>query len=217
MPRWLARPLVKHIIVNAVGRMENYGLPKPAHHPFDATPSVSGEFLTRVGCGDITMKPNIAALRGKQVRFCDGSSEDIDVIIYATGYNIAFPFLGADLLNIVDNHMPLFKRIWKPTIPNLMFVGLAQPLPTLVNFAEQQAKLITAFITGEYTLPSPAEMNETIARDEARDIGRSYRSRRTTQNVSFDSYRADLCKEIRRGMARANARSGGTGWVSAAS
>jgi hypothetical protein len=40
--------------------MKDYGLPEPEHHPADAHPSVSGEFLTRVGCGDITVKPNIA-------------------------------------------------------------------------------------------------------------------------------------------------------------
>jgi len=31
----------------AVGRMEDYGLPKPDHEPLEAHPSVSGEFLTR--------------------------------------------------------------------------------------------------------------------------------------------------------------------------
>ena len=62
MPRFLMRALIKRMIVKAVGRMQDYGLPEPAHHPADAHPSVSGEFLTRVGCGDISVKPNIAEL-----------------------------------------------------------------------------------------------------------------------------------------------------------
>ncbi len=202
MPRWLMRALVKRMIVKAVGHMKDYGLPEPAHHPADAHPSVSGEFLTRVGCGDIAVKPNIAELMGKRVRFDDGSVEEIDAIIYATGYNISFPFLDRSVVEVTDNHVALFKRIWKPGIPNLFFMGLAQPLPTLVNFAEQQAKWVSAILAGECALPSVAEMEETIRRDEARDIGGHYKSRRHTQQLNFDIYCAELKREMARGRAR---------------
>lgn len=202
MPRWMLRFFVKRMIVKAVGHMKDYGLPEPEHHPADAHPSVSGEFLTRVGCGDITAKPNIAEFLGDKVKFTDGSVEPIDAIVYATGYNITFPFLDRSVIEVVDNHVALFKRIWKPGIPNLFFVGLAQPLPTLVNFAEQQAKWISAFLSGEVGLPTAAEMEETIRRDEARDIGKYYKSRRHTQQVNFDLYCAELRKELARGRKR---------------
>ncbi len=207
MPRFLMRAIIKRMIVRAVGRMKDYGLPEPEHHPADAHPSVSGEFLTRVGCGDITVRPNIAELMGKQVRFTDGSVEDIDAIIYATGYNITFPFLDRSIIEVVDNHVALFKRICKPGIPNLFFMGLAQPLPTLVNFAEQQAKWVSSVLAGECALPSPSEMEEVIRRDEARDIGKYYKSRRHTQQVNFDIYCAELKREIAAGRKRAQ-RSG---------
>ncbi|MDZ4741292.1 MAG: SidA/IucD/PvdA family monooxygenase, partial [Alphaproteobacteria bacterium] len=203
MPRWLVRAMIKRMIVKAVGHMKDYGLPEPAHHPADGHPSVSGEFLTRVGCGDIAVKTNIAELMGKQVRFEDGSLEEIDAIIYATGYNISFPFLERSVVEVTDNHVALFKRIWKPGIPNLFFMGLAQPLPTLVNFGEQQAKWVSAVLAGDCALPSVAEMEETIRRDEARDIGRHYKSRRHTQQLNFDVYCAELKREMARGRARA--------------
>jgi hypothetical protein len=203
MPVWMRRALAKRMIVKAVGHMKDYGLPEPAHHPADAHPSVSGEFLTRVGCGDITVKPNIAELMGDKVKFTDGSVEPIDAIVYATGYNITFPFLDKSVVEVVDNHVALFKRIWSPSIPNLFFMGLAQPLPTLVNFAEQQAKWVSAFLTGEVALPSKAEMEETIRRDEARDIGKHYKSRRHTQQLNFDVYCAELKREMARGRKRA--------------
>lgn len=202
MPRFLVRAIIKRMIVRAVGHMKDYGLPEPEHHPADAHPSVSGEFLTRVGCGDITVKPNIAELMGSRVRFTDGTVEDIDAIIYATGYNITFPFLDRSVIEVVDNHVALFKRICKPGIPNLFFMGLAQPLPTLVNFAEQQAKWVSAVLAGECALPPAAEMEKAIRRDEARDIGTYYRSRRHTQQVNFDLYCADLKREIATGRKR---------------
>ena len=129
------RFLMKRMIVKTVGHMKNYGLPEPEHHPADAHPSVSGEFLTRAGCGDVHMKPNIAEKMGKQVKFTDGSVEDVDAIIYATGYNITFPFLDHETAPVVDNHIGLFKRIWRPGVPNLFFMGLAQPLPSRSRLA----------------------------------------------------------------------------------
>jgi hypothetical protein len=140
---------------------------------------------------------------GDKVEFTDGSVEPIDAIVYATGYNITFPFLDKSVVEVADNHVALFKRIWSPSIPNLFFMGLAQPLPTLVNFAEQQAKWVSAFLSGEVALPSKAEMEETIRRDEARDIGKHYKSRRHTQQLNFDVYCAELKREMARGRKRA--------------
>ena len=205
MPQWLYRWAMKRMVVKAVGHMKNYGLPEPEHHPADAHPSVSGEFLTRVGCGDVTIKPNVAEKMGRQVKFTDGSVEDVDAIIYATGYNITFPFLGQDVAPVVDNHIGLFKRIWRPGIPNLFFMGLAQPLPTLVNLAERQARWLAAFLMGDYALPPVDEMEKTIIADEEAAMGRYYKSRRHTMQISFDKYCLDIAREWKRGQERAKA------------
>jgi cation diffusion facilitator CzcD-associated flavoprotein CzcO len=77
MPRKLGLALARKKIKRAIGQMENYGLPKPDHEPLEAHPSVSGEFLTRAGCGDVKFKPNIAELMGNKVRFEDGSVEEV--------------------------------------------------------------------------------------------------------------------------------------------
>ena len=96
MPRALGRALARAKIRKTVGNMEDYGLPKPDHEPLDAHPSVSGEFLTRAGCGDIKFKPNIKAFEGFKIRFEDDSVEEVDAVIYATGYKISFPFFSAE-------------------------------------------------------------------------------------------------------------------------
>ena len=94
--------------------MEDYGLPKPDHEVLTAHPSVSGEFLTRLGCGDVTVKGGLESLDGDGVRFADGSREEIDVIIWATGYRISFPFLRQNSLAVEDNKFPLYRRMVKP-------------------------------------------------------------------------------------------------------
>ena len=209
MPRALGVALARGKIKRAVGRMEDYGLPKPDHEPLEAHPSVSGEFLTRAGCGDVKFKPNIKALEGDKVRFEDDSVERVDVIVYATGYRISFPFFtDATLKPGADNRFPLYKRMFRPGIDNLIFMGLAQPLPTLVNFAEQQAKLVGAYLTGAYRLPEPAEMDRIIAADEALHTGQYYNAPRHTIQVDFGVYVHDLMKEIDRGAKRAKAAGG---------
>ncbi|HEX6866081.1 MAG TPA: NAD(P)-binding domain-containing protein [Caulobacteraceae bacterium] len=210
LPPWIPRKvglaMARSVIRKALGRMEDYGLPKPDHEPLEAHPSVSGEFLTRAGCGDIRFKPAIKALEGKQVRFADDSVEDVDVIVFATGYDMKFPFLDdPELVPDADHRLPLFKRMMKPGVGNLFYMGLAQPLPTLVNFADQQAKLAAAYLTGRYLPPSPAAMERTIAKDEETHLGQYYQAKRHTIQVDFAVYCRDLAKEIAAGEKRAKA------------
>jgi cation diffusion facilitator CzcD-associated flavoprotein CzcO len=207
MPRKLGLALARKTLKKSIGRMSDYGLPEPDHEPLEAHPSVSGEFLTRAGCGDVRMKPNIAAFEGgRRVRFEDGSVEEVDIVIYATGYRISFPFFDDPRFTTdAENRIPLYKRMLKPGIDNLFYMGLAQPLPTLVNFAEQQSKLAAAYLTGRYRPPPPAEMERTIAADETLHAGQYYRSARHTIQVDFNIYVRDLMRELVRGEKRAAA------------
>ena len=193
LPSWvplsLARKLAKGAIIKAVGKMEDYGLPKPDHDPLTAHPSVSGEFLTRVGCGDIVPKPAIERFDGNAVVFADGTAEEVDVIIYATGYKVSFP---------QENRGPLGKRLMQPGVDNLYFMGLAQPLPTLVNFPEQQSKLVAAHLTGRLPLPDASTMTREIEADERLYLGHFYDSPRHTMQIDFNHYVAGLARLLRK-------------------
>lgn len=207
MPKKLRNWLATRMIKQLVGRMSAYGLPEPDIGPFESHGTVSGEFLLRAGSGDLTMKVGIERLDGRSVIFTDGSREEIDVIIWATGYDIRFPFFDDPaLIADADNRPPpLFKRIMKPGVPDLFYVGLAQPLPTLVNFAEQQSKLVAAYLAGSYAPPTPTEMERTIAADEAYYTGQYYAARRHTIQLDFDHYVRMLKKELEAGSKRAKA------------
>ena len=209
LPAWfpakLGRRLARKKIKKLVGNMEDFGLPKPDHEPLDGHPSVSGEFLLRVGSGDIHPKGAIERLDGDGVVFADGTREKIDAIVWATGYNVSFPFLKLeDLSPGEDNKFPLFKRMVRPGYENLFFLGLAQPLPTLVNFAEQQSKFVVAALTGRYAFPDRSDMDAVIVADEQAHNGHFYDSARHSMQVDFAKYVADLMKEIKRGAKRAN-------------
>jgi hypothetical protein len=97
----------------------------------------------------------------------------------------------------------------KPGRETIFFLGLAQPLPTLVNLAEQQSKLVAAAVTGEYVFPDHTEMGRVTVEDEKDHLGHFYDSPRHRMQVDFQSYVRDLLKEIDRGAERSAAvRSG---------
>jgi cation diffusion facilitator CzcD-associated flavoprotein CzcO len=197
MPQSLGRWLTQKMVTKAIGRPENYGLPKPDHEVLTAHPSVSGEFLTRLGCGDIAVKPSLENLDGNAVQFTDGSREKIDVIIWATGYRISFPFLQQNSLAVEDNKFPLYRRMVKPGWRNVFFVGLAQPLPTLVNLAEQQSKFIANVLAGKYQMPDDVAMEKQIVMDEKIYLGHYYASERHTIQIDFGHYVKALKRELR--------------------
>ncbi|MBF4162245.1 flavin-containing monooxygenase [Nocardioides acrostichi] len=185
---------------------ELYGLPKPNHKFFEAHPTQSIELPLRLGSGDITPKVNISRLDGSAVHFEDGTSAEFDVIIYATGYNITFPFFDHDVISAPENHLRLFKRMFltDPARRDAVFMGFAQSTPTLFPFVEAQARLMAAYAIGRYALPTPAAMEQAIDDDQARYTGHMLDRPRHTQQLDYFIYEHDLrAKELPAGLRRA--------------
>jgi hypothetical protein len=197
----------------SAGRPENFGLPTPNHKFFEAHPTQSVELPLRLGSGDVTPKPNVSRLDGRRVHFDDGTSGDFDVIIYATGYNITFPFFDEDFISAPDNHIPLYKRMFKPGIDDLVFIGFAQSTPTLFPFVECQSRLLGAYAAGRYRLPSEEVMEQVIISDQQKYTGHMLDRPRHTQQVDYFIYEHDLrTKELQAGMDRA-AELGAPAWA----
>ena len=128
----------------AVGELTDYGLPKPDHKLLEAHPTVSSELLPRLGHGDIAVKPNIDRFAGgRTVRFVDGSEEEIDLVVYCTGYRISLPLpRPAGLRSRRDNRMPLYRRVAAAEQPGLYFIGFIQPLGPIMPIAEAQSEWV---------------------------------------------------------------------------
>ncbi|MBY5993739.1 flavin-containing monooxygenase [Ferrimonas balearica] len=203
VPGWLARRLFRWVYRFSVGDITRWGIQPPDHQPLEAHPSVSGDFLIRLGSGDIQMRTGIAELAGDSVVFTDGRREAFDVIVYATGYDVSFPFLAEGLVPLQENRLPLFKRLLRPEHPGLIFLGLAQALPSLLNLAQVQMRLVVPLIQGRYQLPEAGPMAEAIVTDERTHGGHYYASRRHTMQLDFARYEGEIARELKAGLARA--------------
>ncbi len=181
-----------------VGKMTDYGLPKPDHAVLHAHPTISGDLLSRLGHGDITVKPSVARFDGSEVEFTDGSSVQADVVVYCTGYRVSFPFLDESFAVSADNHIDLYRRVVSVDHPGLYFIGLLQPIGAVMPLAEQQAHWVADLITGTCRLPSPEKMRAQIASYDRKLRKRYVASKRHTIEVDAHAYRAELLRERKR-------------------
>jgi thioredoxin reductase len=203
MPLAVQRFVLNRMLGLTAGDMTAYGLPQPDHKLLQAHPTVSAELLSRLGHGDIEVKPNIDRfLGGRTVRFTDGSEEEIDLVVYCTGYKITFPFFAEDLVSAEGNRLPLYRRVVSVDHPGLYFIGFIQPLGAIMPLAEAQAEWVADLLGGRGTLPSPSEMTDEIAAEEARMKKRYVASKRHTIQVDFQPYLRQIRRERKRAAQR---------------
>jgi dimethylaniline monooxygenase (N-oxide forming) len=207
---WLARtPLpvqragLALLLRLARGPITRYGLPAPDHRVLSAHPTISDDLLTRLGHGDLTVKPTIREFAGDRVRFADGSSERIDAVIYCTGYRISFPFLDPGLVAARDNRIGLYRRVVHPEHAGLYFLGLVQPLGAIMPLAQAQAEWVADLLEGTVALPPATVRRREIRRYQRRQDRRYVGSRRHTIQVDFLAHLAELERErVRRRVRR---------------
>ncbi|WP_027000091.1 flavin-containing monooxygenase [Eisenibacter elegans] len=187
---WLAR-----------GKQEDYGIPKPKRPLLSEHPTISPDLLHLAGHGRIKVRQtNIKELRGDHILLEDGTTLKADVLIYATGYKIAFPFFKEDFFRQVEisNNIQLYKRVVHPDYPNLYFIGLLQPLGAIMPLAEIQSEWIARVMTGEVALPSEAQMRKDIDA-AAQKVNKQYKqAARHTIQVDFQPYINLIKAEMRK-------------------
>src|SRR3954451_1570027 len=184
------------------GRVTDYGLPKPDHAVLHAHPTLSDDLLSRLGHGDIQVRPNIDRFEGSKVIFVDGSVAEVDTVIYCTGYKVSFPFLDDTVVRTKDNHVDLYRRVVSPDFPGLYFVGLVQPIGAIMPLAEAQSAWVADLVSGEGVLPSYDEMRRQIRVYDEKLKKRYVASKRHTIQVDFHPYLTELARERRASRAR---------------
>jgi dimethylaniline monooxygenase (N-oxide forming) len=170
--------------------MDKFGL-KPEHNFMQGHPTINGEVLDRIGAGKILVRPNISKFTSSNtVEFEDGTIEEIDTVIYCTGYKIEHPFLdSASILgqtpisssnsppaspstsaasnssssDKIVNRIKLYKNIFPVNHKNIAFVGLVQPNGSVMPVSEMQSRWVARLFAGNLPpLPGPQELNAAV-------------------------------------------------------
>ncbi len=97
-------------------------LPRPPHSPLDAIPLIGFSLVDAIRDGLIQVRGGIAELTERGARFADGSEEDFDHIIFATGFRSALGFLS-DIRCDPRGFALRTDRVTSADHPRLFFVG----------------------------------------------------------------------------------------------
>ena len=145
------------------GDLTKFGLRRPAHKPGQSHPVQSEKIREQLAAGAITARPAIERLDGDRVVFVDGTSAPADLIIWATGYKVSFPFLKPDLVSVEDNELPLWKRT--VVFAGLLAIGFAAlgVAPNLLIFC------VLGFFAGATVAPTITNTDTVVQRSVARD------------------------------------------------
>ena len=199
LPLWLRRAITKALVRLSLGPPWRVGLAAPDHRLFEAHPIINSQLYYYLGHGRIRPKPDVAELLPTGARFVDGSEEQLDVIVYATGFKISFPFVDTRHLNVEDGRPTLYLNVFHPTDDGLFVAGLIQPDSGQWGLVDLQAKLIAQVLRLETDDPAAFARFQQLKRQPKQDLGSGIRylmSSRHLLEVEHHSYRRRLQKMI---------------------
>lgn len=126
MPQWFQRGLAYTIIRLTFGQHERYGLPTPSYRIFEKHPTLNNEVPYYIKHGRILPKPEVRKLDGQFVEFVDGSREAFDLIVCATGYHLAYPFLPEELQRVRGAMVDCYGGSFLDDYKGLAYIGWGQ-------------------------------------------------------------------------------------------
>ena len=198
LPLWARRIGAALVIRWVLGPPELAGLPKPDHRVFESHPIINSRLHGQIAHGELSVRPDIAELRGDRVRFVDGQEEPIDLILYATGFKLSFPFLDTRYLNWSGGRPNLFLNVFHPERDDIFCAGLIQPDSGQWGLVDYQAQLITQYLLAVAKKPRAAAWFNRLKRSStASNQGIQYiNSPRHRLEVEHFGYRRQLQKLI---------------------
>ena len=126
MPDWLQRGITHTMIRLTFGSHRSYGLTPPKHRLFTKHPTMNNEVPYYLKHGRIMPKPEVERLDGNTIHFVDGTKSEFDLVVCATGYHVAYPFLPAELNRVVGPRVQCYAGSHLPDYKGLYFVGWGQ-------------------------------------------------------------------------------------------
>ncbi len=171
----------------------DYGLLEPDHAIEACHPIMNSQILYHIGHGDITPKPDISRFDGKHVVFSDGSREEIDVLLWATGYDIDLPFLDASLYDWKGCFNNLFLRMIPQEFDDLMFIGYLNTPSGIGNLANIMGRFAAEYVQA-FRAQSPAfqTLRQMKHHPEQLDLGQQ-----RFMNTQRHEHEVDLWKFIK--------------------
>lgn len=193
VPSFVRDRVLRFLVWVVHGRMNGLGFgtqQKKVHA------SSNANIINHIYYRRVIVKSGIDKFEGKTLTFPDGSSEEFDCLIAATGYLIDLDFMTKDVIEPKDNRLELYMRIVPPQWRGLYFLAFFNSDSALNWIANEQAKWIAEFESDRAALPTKAAMQEEITQRRTRLEEAFEASPRHGIEVEHLPYFADLRKSL---------------------
>lgn len=165
LPLWLERPVFSAILRLLQGDLTRYGLPKPDHRLFESHPLLNSQLVHYLQHGDVAVRPDVARLDGSRVRFVDGSAQEIDLVLYATGYDWAIPY-AEKLFDWHDGRPDLYLTAFNREHHNLFGLGYVEINSSAYTVFDHISNLVAHYLHDQDHNPArAARFDRMIATD----------------------------------------------------
>ncbi|MFJ5999935.1 flavin-containing monooxygenase [Streptomyces sp. NPDC092370] len=168
LPMWLQQKLFGGLLRLLNGDPRRLGLERPDHKLFESHPAINSLLLHHLQHGDITARPGIARTEGRTVRFTDGTSDDFDLILLATGYVHKVPV--AQKYFVDEQHPDLYLCSFSREHEGLFGVGFVETNSGAYRLFDSQAQLIASFIRDARAGLPTAERFTRMIRSDRPDL-----------------------------------------------
>uniref|UniRef100_A0A8C5KC31 Flavin-containing monooxygenase n=1 Tax=Jaculus jaculus TaxID=51337 RepID=A0A8C5KC31_JACJA len=174
----------------------NYGL-QATHRFLSHQSTISDDLPNHIISGKVMVKPNVKEFTETTAIFEDDTEENIDAVVFATGYTLSFPFLADDSA-ILDSQHTMFKFVFPPQLekPTLAFIGILQPVGATIPTSELQSRWAVRVFAGLKKLPSESDMMSNINRRKEKMANEFIKSPRDIHRVQYIDYMDEIASEI---------------------
>lgn len=183
------------------GKPSSFGLPDPDYQMYESHPVINSLFLHHIGHGDINVRPDIKQLTANGVEYVDGTHEDYDLILQATGYKLHYPFIEREHLNWQGHAPQLYLNVFNPRHDNLFVMGMVEASGLGWQGRDDQAQLVAEVIRLQRDNPAAfSRFQDKVQAQAAQRIdgGMSYlQVERMAYYVHKDTYLKALSDEMR--------------------
>ena len=190
LPARLKQIIDTRVLRAFTGDPTRFGFPRPDYRLYESHPIVNTLILNHLGQGDLRIRPDIDRFEGTTVHFRDGSSDEYDTVLLATGYTLDYPFVASKELNWTGWAPRLFLNIFPPTFNGLYVMGMIEASGIGWQGRYEQAELIAAYLSA--TPAARAAFRLRVAREPWPDLTGGYRYlglERMSYYVNKDAYR----------------------------
>lgn len=176
LPKRVERALLQPFIRLIVGDLTRIGFQKPKDKLFETHPILNDQLLHHVRHGDVTPRRGIRSASGNSITFTDGTSDDFDLVLMATGFRHSVPF-AQDLFGDPQHPDHLYLNAISTQYRGLCAVGFIETNSGAYHLLDRQATLVAGYLAARASGSDVAARFEQKIRTHTPDL---------TSGLTFD-------------------------------